>query len=477
MLKSPLNLYFSLTLMLLPFLILGYFNFPSADDFTYAQSEIQNGFWLQQKLLYLNWSGRFVANVLLSLSPLSFGGLEVYKVFGTLNFLLFTGALYSLLSALVGSLLPRRQFFGFFLVFLSVCVSTIPSPVEAFYWQSGFVTYTWPFMLFLFTCGQYLRFRGWGFNLPKYAWPLGQTLRLGFLLSLTSLLVAGSNETLALTWILGLSLASLYDLIVRKKIEALLLLPWLIAVAALCVSILAPGNLVRQAELGFHPQVLSTIGKSIGLSLEIFFRYLRPPFLIALVLATPIALEAKHRVPSFIYSRRSRQINLVVFLFLSFLFVAPAMWAMGHSPPHRALNLLCCLHILFVSLMYFQLLWSDSPLAGRLLNLNTWLQKKFSPQQKGLALALSLLLFGNIGSAWWDLFAKAPGYAAQNQERLLNFKKHQGEDLVLSAYRSPPETLFFDDITTDPNDWRNRSLAFYFHLKSIRLEPANPEQK
>lgn len=43
-------------------------------------------------------------------------------------------------------------------------------------------------------------------------------------------------------------------------------------------------------------------------------------------------------------------------------------------------------------------------------------------------------------------------------------------DIVLKPYQYRPWLLYIDDITTDPNDWRNSQVAYWYGKTSVRLE-------
>ena len=42
--------------------------------------------------------------------------------------------------------------------------------------------------------------------------------------------------------------------------------------------------------------------------------------------------------------------------------------------------------------------------------------------------------------------------------------------MIVKEYSVRPETLFFDDITEDADDWRNASVRMFYGLNSIIIE-------
>lgn len=47
--------------------------------------------------------------------------------------------------------------------------------------------------------------------------------------------------------------------------------------------------------------------------------------------------------------------------------------------------------------------------------------------------------------------------------------------VVVEPLSVKPEVIFFDDITDDPENWKNISTAKYFDKKSVRLSTYDPE--
>lgn len=49
------------------------------------------------------------------------------------------------------------------------------------------------------------------------------------------------------------------------------------------------------------------------------------------------------------------------------------------------------------------------------------------------------------------------------------------EDVVLPARAAEPWVLAYEDITTDPADWKNTGVAEYYGNASVRLESEGEE--
>src|ERR1700733_11422501 len=69
-----------LILILLPFIILSFYNHPCMDDFVVAKMIQEKGFFETQKLMYNHWGGRYFSDILRSFNPFASVGYRVYKL-------------------------------------------------------------------------------------------------------------------------------------------------------------------------------------------------------------------------------------------------------------------------------------------------------------------------------------------------------------------------------------------------------------
>jgi len=50
------------------------------------------------------------------------------------------------------------------------------------------------------------------------------------------------------------------------------------------------------------------------------------------------------------------------------------------------------------------------------------------------------------------------------------------QDIVVTPIAADPKAYRWDDVATDPSDWQNGCIAYYYKIRSLRSEPA-PEQQ
>jgi hypothetical protein len=99
----------------------------------------------------------------------------------------------------------------------------------------------------------------------------------------------------------------------------------------------------------------------------------------------------------------------------------------------------------------------------------------------GLALSLgafvifvswALVSTNNVKTAWRDLISgDAAGYDRESEARHAMIRASSEPDMLVPALRARPRTLFFNDLTTDPTNWRNTGCARFFRKRSLAVKP------
>ena len=59
--------------IIIPFVVISFYNHPALDDWWYAETYKQNGFWGAQQYWYNHYTARFFSNFIMTIAPLSFG--------------------------------------------------------------------------------------------------------------------------------------------------------------------------------------------------------------------------------------------------------------------------------------------------------------------------------------------------------------------------------------------------------------------
>ncbi|MFZ1323528.1 MAG: hypothetical protein WAT71_18400, partial [Ignavibacteria bacterium] len=134
LLNNSLLQIFFLILMVIPFIILCFYNQPTPEDFVFGLETKKLGFLKAQEFFYNNWSGRFFSYAVLSLNALLFVFIGGYKITSLLLMLLFFSSIYFLVSEFFKDKLNQKEIivFSFSIIFLYLYKA--PSVSEGFYW-------------------------------------------------------------------------------------------------------------------------------------------------------------------------------------------------------------------------------------------------------------------------------------------------------------------------------------------------------
>lgn len=456
---------------LTPYLVLGFFSYPSADDYPYSLVAIAKGFAGTQEYYYNQWSGRYIATALMSLSPVVFHSLTGYKWIGLVSYLVFMSASWVFVRAVLGPKFKKSLAVMMYVFFSVLYLSEIPSVTEAFNWYPGVVNYTLSLVMLLLGVAYY--FSSVGLSLSMTAEPNWDRhlVRDVLVLSVISFLMPGINESLVVVWLYLIAVLIFIRFLRNRTIVFSLLVPIVVGLLGFYIVFKAPGNLVRSAAFPNKHDIIFTLFRPLGLIVELFLRYTKPSVILGLLLVTPFLKELKVRVHQGLFSKRTRIATALIYLGTCFLFLAPAHWAMGGAPARRAMNLYCYMHLCFLTLMYCQWLWSQEQKTNRIYNV---IIAKFPAKFHAVIFVLSLFVLSSHGVAWADLLFRAKTYDAEQTQRIeaMTTASAQGTDVVVAPLTYRPETLFFSDIAPDAEDGDNKAIAEYFGVKSVRVAPA-----
>ena len=152
----------------------------------------------------------------------------------------------------------------------------------------------------------------------------------------------------------------------------------------------------------------------------------------------------------------------------------PPVYAMGYLGEGRLHNIVYFNFIIlfFVNIFYFT--------GWILCNLSEQKEVKHSYINTTWICCMAVLLIGlcisNWGSSWSAeaisklKWGEPQWYSQQAYDRHKKLLNSAGQDVIVEEYSVKPEILFFDDITDNPEDWRNSSVKGFYDLNSIVIE-------
>ena len=349
---------------------------------------------------------------------------------------------------------------------ISMQILLTSAPVEAYYWFTSAIMYTFIYALTILLCACLVEL--YNASLSKIRFVL-----LNVLILFLNIAIGGSNYVTALSTLLIYLFVLAYFCVRHHKWRFVVLIHSIVFSIAFLINVMAPGNQVRQVSSGGDHLPAIT---SILLSLKEAACYLTTwtvlPVIVMGILLIPIIWKIvdnrgyKYSFPALV--------TLISFGLFAAQFT-PTIYALGITGAGRVLNLYR--FSMFIWLYGNEIYWigwikrrlgalSGPPKASFLLPI--WLMG-------GVILLYSLHIWAGSTltsvSAWKSLRSgEAAQYYAQYQERLIILEDDTQKEVALAPYSVKPYLLFFNDIVEDPNDWVNREVARWYHKDSVILQ-------
>ena len=515
-------------LSLIPVLVIGKYDYPSADDFsmglgtrlvyeaTGSLLAVAGKILSETVRYYRTWIGYFTSCLFTTVSPATFGEAWYALTPAVILLALHVGVavfFYALMEKALGMNRYARRCMTVLALFLMV--QRMPEGslrVEAFYWYSGAGNYTLTFSAGLLYLAFYV-LSVCGVRSKNRSLFLVLACIMGFL-------AGGGNYLSALSFAVVSVLFAVY--LVKRKIGRLL--PAAFYLCGFAVSCLSPGNRIRGGEAEGYGAL-----KSILLSLYYTLSYplnqwMNWAVLLILALAGVIfwmgfaeiefsganskaggaaaSEKAGETVRGAAAPEKAGSGAQAVQLHFTAPFpaavlaygivscvVTPALYAQGNMDAGRIQSTFWLHAVLVLLLLEWYLVGG--------------LYRRFSKEQNASAVSClqnasaasclrngaggfvrAILLFfivfsllavkGNPDfytgtSAVSELLdGSAAQYGRENEERLRILKNPREQDAVLPRYTVQPNLLYFEDVSEDPDDWINQKMSEYYGKNSIR---------
>ncbi|MBP3198074.1 MAG: hypothetical protein J6N21_13855 [Butyrivibrio sp.] len=490
-------------LVIIPMLVLGFYDFPSADDFSMAlqthQAFVETGSVFaaviaslkKAWIVYSQYEGYFFSIILTNVCPSAFSEtlyfLTPFIILGMLTFgvLYFFDALFIRVWKLDKDLTNVAA-----MITLILMVNSLPYGglrVEAFYWYSGAINYTFTFGMAFFWLGLLMR--------AVYDEDAKARKRKLIWATFWGFWMGGANYLTALELAIISVLILFICFMVKRgvfKQDISWGKIWIPAVSNLigfACSCFTPGNLVRSAEtahIGAVKSVLLSIYSTFDMMINDMSRW---ELWVALVLLVPVfwtmaaGMKAKFQHP-------------FMFVLFSFLLVSsnmtPPFFAVGNIGAGRLKALGWMEFVVMAVLTVFYLtVWFRQHLENRIGVLDG--ENTDGGRASGnsipvissfvIAVCVAFLFLGSGLSVIPDydyysgtsaLFTVMDGSAAtykrETQQRLAILQDDSIKDAELAEYTVHPEMLFYWDVTPDENEWVNQATAIYYNKDSVRLK-------
>ncbi len=487
--------FFGLMLLcLIPMAVLGFYNHPVGDDYHYGYEAIRA--WRENGSLiavlkaaatgtaeqFHIWQGTYSAMFFMHIPPQVFGDF-FYKLYPTVLLVCFTGGFFYLTHALLCTWYKANRNAWILISSLLVLLFTqqVPLTGETFYWYNGSMYYT-GFLACTFVF--------WGGMIKSLCKP---TATKAVVLSLLALFIAGGNYTSLLPAMIILVLVLLcygYRFFVKKesvkKPLILLVVVFLSMLVGFLISVLAPGNALRQAT-SWKISPVSAILKSIYHSARYCIYWNGVWSVLFVIFATPALFQVIAGC-----DRKFKYAPVVCGLIFGIYCSSstPTFYAQNNGGAARVFCLVYYLMILALAMIYFYAL-------GALYNfLKSSKKEKLSQNPEKICVYVTgaffavLVLGLTICRPWSEAYVKPHAFTAtkalvsgdaayydnQYQERVAVLENASVSEVVFAPLDVPESlnySLFLGDLSTDENMDVNQKVAQIYGKKSVRV--GNPE--
>ncbi len=480
-------------LLLIPLFLIGRYDYASADDFSegyLAYMALQQGgsFFSAVGAAfshavhdYLHWMGYFSSTFIMAIHPGVFGE-GLYSLTPVILIGSYTAGILVLFIALFGKVFgASRALSG--CIALLVLMMTIENMVgvgvnEAFYWFCGGSNYTFFFGIALLYLG--LMIRLWAKT------PAGRAAD-GIVCAVTAFLgffVGGGNYMTALTVAVILAAAPVFSRLTLGKKEKpvrgkpfhaydRLILPAAAFYAGFLMNCLSPGNATRE-EISTGMSAV----KAILTSLYYFFDYCVSDWtgwavLAGFLLLIPFFMKAAEE-PDFAF-----RYPLLVLLFgygIVSANITPPLFAVGNIEAGRLRALIFMQYVPVMALCEF---YAVGYVMKRYA-VRTGAPKEHVPGTRAFLALCAFILFGSslcvkvdpyfytTSAAVEDLMnGSAAAYGEAMEERFAVLRDDTVKDAVFEQLPAEPVLLFFEDMTGDPEHWKNKAVSRYYGKDSV----------
>lgn len=488
---------------LIPLYYISRYNVPSADDYSCVNA-VGGDIFTQTNLInyiialikhtinsYFTWQGTFSAYFF---GPLL--SLEHYWIGPVLLLSAFSFGLWFLLKSVLGKLLgiQKENVLILFSIIATMCIQPLPSVAEGFYWWSGAFLYMGFFSLAMITLALFI---------SVLAQRSGEVKRRYYLiLWILFFLIGGGNYPTALSVSIVLIFILFLEIIQKGKKIVFSISCCAFSIMGLLFNVFAPGNSLRRAQLA--PDYHFPISRMLTLSFKLGFQFFRTYFTLYIALGMLLAL------PVFLNGMRntSRKFRCpMVFSFFTFCafcaLFAPIVYTTGWIGPARYMNIV---YIGFVLLVYANeayyvgwlcakanaitvdhrgrdvfeaaivqepkkyLVWvfiASFAIAWMFTRPNFFISETTAPT----------IPFATRSAVESIQTGQAKCYFGIYKNRVKILQDESVGDAILEPYPewAKPRNLFFNDITEDPADWCNISLASYYGKTTVRLIPSQEQ--
>lgn len=467
-------------LSLVPLLIISFYNFPNADDFSYGKTTVHawresgsvfsvlKAACIEVAKYYDGWQGTFTAVFLFTLVPSVFGeGAYFLTTFFLIGVLVF-GTVFISKTLLMDYLKADKwQWLLITLLPLGTSIQLLPSAFQGFFWWNGAVFYTFFYSLSLVYFALVLK-------LLK-----SERRRIAHIIAIfiIAFLLGGGSYPVALVTCEISFLISAVALYKRRKGAVIAAAGLVFTLAGLAISAVAPGNAIRQTAFDGLPP-LNAILISFERMGNYMSKWLTAPLVLCILLTTPLIfgviskLDFKFRFPPLV--------TIITFCVLS-SFWTPSLYAMGEDViPARYTNIVyyAFYWFLLINLFYYAG-WLSKKFPDLISGIGGKLSKNAAPVLCVAVLATLFLShnqiyrFTSVSALQSLISGEAKAYSEEQHERFALYNDPDVSVVEVRDITAKPYVLYEKSfhVTESADDWRNIATARYYDKERVVLIP------
>lgn len=492
--RTTILLFAILLIALIPLYYIGIYDHPSVDDYFYgvetsaiwtqshSVSKVLQESFVLMKESYTTWQGNFAAIFLMRLQPAIFGD-QFYVLTPIILISTFVFSMILFITCLLNKIFKSDKYTSLSVAIIVTlfALEFTYMPSDSFYWFNGSIYYTFFFslMLILFTLTIIL-------ITAKHT----RTIVIAFIPStLLAFLIGGGNYATALFTVIILFCMTMYLLFTHQKNSICIGFITLSSLFSLIVSMIAPGNAIRQATVENSPNVIKALLYSFAYGAYNIANATTVPVIVMWICLIPIFYKIVSK-NKFTYPK-----PLLFFIFTFCVYCSqgtPVFYAQGLNMPYRMMNIIYFSYYIFatINLLYF-IGWlakhyNDSFITN---TLNSFYNSRINLKFSIISIAIAISCIGQISinksdsndlainglpltlnASYALITGNAQQYDNELSQRDLLLSESDDNDIIVPELSIKPSPIFHTDITDDPTNWKNAHLSLYYNKHFISTQ-------
>ena len=467
---------------LIPVLYIGKYNYPCADDFgfsAYSHIAWKESHSILQVLIgavtmvierWFSWQGTFFSIFVMSLQPAVFGEAG-YRLVPWIMIGAMSLSTLFLLYVIVRKVMVVRMpvYLGISMIYLIFALECMVDKTQGFFWFNGAAHYMVPHSVAVVLVGLViLQLKNERYNFCTMV-----------LACIAALCVGGGNYVTGLITAI-LFVFALIIIIFKRKKKCLksVLIPSIFFLIAFCINVCAPGNAVRQGEVGYRPGVIKSILLSFYYCVEyITETWFNWTYIILILVLLPFIWEVVKTVENKFNYRFPLLVPIGSFCLLSAMFT-PSLYAMGKAGGGRIFNIIFLDYLFLIIFNLFYMLGWIYRHSQRGRKRESCIESKNIKIYLLALLGMTIFIGGLYTKAEPDYFTttsavkslisgEAAAYGEETRARTNKLQNYHYTSVQLELFKTKPYLLYYSDIGIDADDWKNNSMERYYQIEKI----------